>query len=622
MNKTEKLDVYFQTLARESFKSEKLIYDKIKSNPYTSVEVLYDKLIKSSGFPQYQDDIQTAIYGDNVEWIKYLYDKAVIKKIVSTGSSKISELYKIRGFDAKNYLSVGKLRGKRGNILKRNLDTQFKKIGQDMSKNFSDALSQKGDISDSPAFKPMIAEIGAAITNGLKNNSFRVKVSDIDKKGNQITKIENRHIYEISETEEGGSPIFTIKGDVREILLTQNELIGIIQNSTKDIIKKYKKSLGVSYTTAESTFTEMLKFIPDSGFLKLNEKNASKDDLLMAQEFVRANALEIVRVFFQEIIYAVNSVHSGTSINKIWDYEETLVQMIQDDTHLASEIYKVNTEATASGTIGEIMFASLLGLMKTKEESVKILGQELTTTGSAAVDIKLEKQLGNEIQRVGFQIKNYSSVSDEIVLYSQANKFYDESSMIRYVESGLLKHLYNVANQIFVERSMPVNSNTAEGGDHFDEMRNILTRCVPNYIRYDQADLTTDEFGKNNFYIINFNFVPASVLFYTLAKAIETQENYLKQQNMFFFQGMHGAKSKHGLLEGYPDDLSQSWDKSWRTIRDGYLKQGKLDLTPYTGEQGSDVPNIWKENLYLNFKGVQIKFKNELNFLWSNAKKR
>lgn len=490
-----------------------------------------------------------------------------------------------------------------------------------MSKNFSDALSKKGDIKDSPAFKPMIAEIGAAITNGLKNNSFRVKVSNIDKEGNQIAKIENRRIYEISESEEGGSPIFTIKGDVREILLTQNELIGIIQNSTKDIIKKYKKSLGVSYTTAESTFTEMLKFIPDSGLLKLNEKNASEDELLMAQEFVRANASEIVRVFFQEIITAVNSVHPGTSINKIWNYEGILIQMIQDDTHLASEIYKVNTEATASGTIGEIMFASLLGLMKTEEESVKILGQELTTTGSAAVDIKLEKQLGKEIQRVGFQIKNYSSVSDEIVLYAQANKFYDESSMIRYVESGLLKHLYNIANQIFVERSMPLNSNVAEGGDHFDEMRNILTQCVPNYIRYDQADLTTDEFGKNNFYIINFNFVPASVLFYTLAKAIETQENYLKQQNMFFFQGMYGAKSKHGLLEGYPDDLSQSWDKSWRTIRDNYLKQGKLDLTPYTGEQGSDVPNIWKENLYLNFKGVQIKFKNELNFLWSNAKK-
>ena len=258
-----------------------------------------------------------------------------------------------------------------------------------------------------------------------------------------------------------------------------------------------------------------------------------------------------------------------------------------------------------------------------EEKTVQILGQEMTTSGSAAVDVLLTKKEGDLIQKAGFQLKNYSSVQDEVVLYSQANKFYsqgDKNAMERYIESSTLSELYRLAREIFIERSMPFDSNVATGGDHFDTLRNILAQSIPNYIRYDQADLMDKSFGKNNFYIINFQFIPASVIFYTLAVSLLEQEKYLEKQNMFFFQGMHRATSKYGnLLSGYSDDLAKSWDESWMTIRDakiGELGKDKL-LYPYP----EDVPNVWKENLYLNFKGVQIKFKNALSILWSNAKR-
>jgi hypothetical protein len=71
--------------------------------------------------------------------------------------------------------------------------------------------------------------------------------------------------------------------------------------------------------------------------------------------------------------------------------------MIQKDAHLAMEIYKANTESSVSGTLGEILFAALLTAMKMEEKTVQILGQEMTTSGSAAVDVLLTKKEGDLI---------------------------------------------------------------------------------------------------------------------------------------------------------------------------------------------------------------------------------
>lgn len=620
IRKDTDLVTYFSKMAKESFDSETLIYNKINPNPYGNVDTLYNELMKPDGFKRFQERLKIAIYGENAEWIQYLYDSRVIKNIVSTGSTKIRDLYKIQGFRGKQYLSVKQLRGKRGTILKTKLEDQFDRISKQMTNNFKKSLDK--NIQNSPLFEQMISEIQTAISNGLRSHSFTVKMNDVDKKGRKIEKEENMQLFKISEEEDNNGLTYNVSANVKEILFRQDELVNIINDSTADIIKKYKKDLNVSYTTAESIFTKSLRFsFYNADVLGVDQKKASPEDMRIAQEFVKLNAHAIVQVFFDGIVQAVNSAHKDTKIEHIWDYEPQMVSLIQEDPHIASEIYKINMEAAASGTIGEVMFAHFLRIIKDNEESVKILGQEMTTTGSAAVDIKLERKLGEQIQRVGFQIKNYSSVGNEVVLYSQTNKFYDESQLIRYVEGGLLKHLYEVANRIFIERKMPADSTKAEGGDDFDEMENILAQCIPNYLRYDQADLaSTNTFGKNNFYIINFNFVPASMLFYTLSKAIAAQENYIKQQNMFFFSGMSGVKSKHGLLKN-SNSLSESWDGSWIKIREANKDQnGKYDLTPYV-ENGNEVPNIWRNNLYLNFKGVQIKFKDQLNFLWSNAKK-
>ena len=616
----KELTTYFLEKAQESFNSEQLLYKQIPNNIYYSVDKLYFSLKDPKGFKQFQDDLQKAIYGVNAEWIQYLYDRTVIKNIVTTGSAKIADLYKIGGKNySTEYFSVGQIRSESGNVTSKQVRAQIRKLATDLTHNFEN-MYKKTDFEKSKEFEAMIAEIKEGITRGLMLNGFRAKFKQDDK--THISGKTRINIFTLSEEDESKF-IFT-SPQITEIYLRQEELIDVIQKNTKDIINKYKDVLGVSYTTSTSTFTAAINFINDSGFLKRDVKNASSQELEQIQQWIYKNADAIAMKFLEEIASAIHQAHPDKSIGNLFSYQSTLASMIQKDAHLAMEIYKANTESSVSGTLGEILFAALLTAMKMEEKTVQILGQEMTTSGSAAVDVLLTKKEGDLIQKAGFQLKNYSSVQDEVVLYSQANKFYggsdDKNAMERYIESSTLSELYKLAREIFIERSMPFDSNVATGGDHFNTMRNILAQSIPNYIRYDQADLTDNTFGKNNFYIINFQFIPASVIFYTLAISLLEQEKYLEKQNMFFFQGMHGAKSKHGnLLSAYPDDLAESWDKSWMTIRDaklGELGKDKL-LYPYP----EDVPNVWKENLYLNFKGVQIKFKNALSILWSNAKR-
>lgn len=615
----KELTTYFLEKARESFNSEQLLYKQIPNNIYYSVDKLYFSLKDPVGFKNFQDDLQKAVYGENAKWIKFLYDRSVIKNIVTTGSAKISNLYKIKGKNySTEYFSVGQIRGEKGNVTSKQVRAQIKKLATDLTNNFKE-MYDRTDLNNSKEFEAMMAEIKEGITRGLMLNGFRAKFKQDDK--THISGKTRINIFTLSEEDESKYVFTSTK--ITEIYLRQEELIDVIQESTKDIINKYKDILGVSYTTSTSTFTAAINFINDSGFLKRDVKNASSQELEQIQQWIYENADAIAATFLEEIVSAIHQAHPTESTEDIFSYQSTLASMIQKDAHLAMEIYKANTESSVSGTLGEILFAALLTAMKMEEKTVQILGQEMTTSGSAAVDVLLTKKEGDLIQKAGFQLKNYSSVQDEVVLYSQANKFYsqgDKNAMERYIESSTLSELYRLAREIFIERSMPFDSNVATGGDHFDTLRNILAQSIPNYIRYDQADLMDKSFGKNNFYIINFQFIPASVIFYTLAVSLLEQEKYLEKQNMFFFQGMHGATSKYGnLLSGYSDDLAKSWDESWMTIRDakiGELGKDKL-LHPYP----EDVPNVWKENLYLNFKGVQIKFKNALSILWSNAKR-
>lgn len=615
----KELTTYFLEKAQESFNSEQLLYKQIPNNIYYSVDKLYFSLKDPVGFKKFQEDLQRAVYGKNAEWIKFLYDRSVIKNIVTTGSAKISNLYKIKGKNySAEYFSVGQTRGESGNITSKQIRAQIKKLATDLTNNFKE-MYDRTDLNNSKEFKAMIEEIKQGITRGLMLNGFRAKFKQDD--ATHVSGKTRINIFTLSEEDEN-TYIFT-STKITEIYLRQEELIDVIQESTKDIINKYKDVLGVSYTTSTSTFTAAINFINDSGFLKRDVKNASSQELEQIQQWIYNNADAIAATFLQEIVSAIHQVHPGENTGNIFSYQVTLASMIQKDAHLAMEIYKANTESSVSGTLGEILFAALLTAMKMEEKTVQILGQEMTTSGSAAVDVLLTKKEGDLIQKAGFQLKNYSSVQDEVVLYSQANKFYgsdDKNAMERYIESSTLSELYKLAREIFIERSMPFDSNVATGGDHFNTMRNILAQSIPNYIRYDQADLTDNSFGKNNFYIINFQFIPASVIFYTLAVSLLEQEKYLEKQNMFFFQGMHGAKSKHGnLLQAYPDDLADSWDRSWMIIRDAKL--GELGKDKFLYPYPEDVPNVWKENLYLNFKGVQIKFKNALSILWSNAKR-
>ena len=139
MNNTGDLVEYFHKLAEKSYENELVLYNKMKNKP-KDVNTLTEALYSEKGFNTFQDQLKIAIYGENYQWIECLYDNQVIKKIVSTGNTKVASIFKIdellggksiRG----QYFSTSKIRGEGDkNVKVQQLNKQFKNLASNSEK--------------------------------------------------------------------------------------------------------------------------------------------------------------------------------------------------------------------------------------------------------------------------------------------------------------------------------------------------------------------------------------------------------------------------------------------------------------------------------------------------------
>lgn len=183
-----------------------------------------------------------------------------------------------------------------------------------------------------------------------------------------------------------------------------------------------------------------------------------------------------------------------------------------------------NSAPAISGTIGEIITAAFV---KSFEGDVTITGQTLSTLRKQShVDIIAsfnQKMRNTGAIKFGMQVKNFTSVSKVFNLYTDTNFSLFDDIAYKYIsDPKVLRAL----------RFFSANVKTLEvKGLHLSsppltEIIESLNIYTENFLRYSDptADPDLIEF-HNNFYVLNYSLVPASLIFARLAFEIKQHKN-------------------------------------------------------------------------------------------------
>ena len=409
-----------------------------------------------------------------------------------------------------------------------------------------------------------------------------------------------------------------------EFVITLNMQWEKMDKIIKNALDHFKEnSNGADYLTSVNS--------PDidiqGGTIALRYASNSANTSNIIESLIEAYGEEVKEAIKE---YDINVIGNKTSdaadkFQKWFDgIKENFKNLINKNPHIQNEILKATTAAQVSGTIlGEVMFSLLAskGKLSNNGNNLSILGQNVTESGQAAVDIKLsfddEKKA---LTAVGFQIKTFPSVtSSNFMLYGQSNRIADQTAMRRYLDADAYKTITEIfLEDIFIEPTV-YSKDKEKRTPELEKAFNIFMTNISSYIRYEQMDLI-DQTVKNNFYVINFNFVPASVVFYCLAYAIYKQINSAKTNlmdidglfNFSYKYSIERETTKDGVTTTKKENILSKSGKSFSESWDNMLSQ---ELFVQNNQVNLD--NI-KKYLYINFEGVKIQFKDNIA-AWFNA---
>lgn len=626
-------------MANLSYANESIIYHKAGFNKelngigFNDAKSLRNYLKNKDNFNSFQDALKILVYGENYIFVKYFYDKSFIsqiainterweKKVLSGTSGKAISHDEYQGFQ-KSIKESGHLDGENAKEQITDLQKKLKKAGNSLWK-FIEKLgiinSEEIAVKIGEDYESVIADI---LSNYLLNASFTYGYDDkTGKKMQKITgdgtiidilskglkglsyyreveggklkvKYPTATFLELTEivNEKDGNIEFQVFADKNTITRVVTGAIGYLQDLNE--LKDNEGNTIVNFTEQSDNSIKMA-FNANSNLKNLDVYNMTKEQAFDAATTI----LNVIKNLLQNY----NDVVALQSFNtwRAGGVDSIFADLIFDDRHLLEEILNKRTMAHVSGTIGEVMFSLFLKILQSSQgigEGVKVLGQTDFGTGSAAVDTKI---LTGDLRDIGFQIKNYTSIKNTISLYSQSNKLSAEKEMKRYIEDWA----YEILQEIFFKYntngdSLFPNKNYAE---RIDEVENILEYHIPYYLRFDEASLEKQEqdLTQNNFYILNFSFIPASVIFIIIAEALEEKDKEKRDKFFFFSKG-----KREGELLPQPKNLLSSWEQTYKEI-DG-------------NDNGNNILEKLKDNVYLNFIGIRITFQKELEILFKNC---
>ena len=177
--------------------------------------------------------------------------------------------------------------------------------------------------------------------------------------------------------------------------------------------------------------------------------------------------------------------------------------------------------AAVIGHVGEHFASFYLGL-----DATKIYGQDLNKLGQQAhVDVAyINKQTNAALS--GFQVKNYSSVVNSFHLYDTDVSVF-RKDIRRYINSNLPSDNEDIIVQLrYLSANQYLFKNTSAMKN---SVKKVLEMNFEYWSRYGDFQSNLGDL-KNNFFILNFKMIPASLIFQKIICELKNK----KSNNKYF----------------------------------------------------------------------------------------
>ena len=342
--------------------------------------------------------------------------------------------------------------------------------------------------------------------------------------------------------------------------------------------------------------SNLIKTIEDKYKIKISKKGGDFY-ILTPQQLNSLSQDKTLIDIFVDTIKANFSTEKGIGemIKWIEENESKINTRLKKEPKLQELLTGQKTLEQVKGDIGELIVNLILGMIlesdgiydKEKNFLGSQFGKKSLGTGQMAVDLALKN--------IGFQVKNFPSSEwkDSITLYEQQNVlytdgeiYYDKTEGNRYMDSKNWEKIafYGMEKEILKE-----------------DIIEILVNALPNYLRYSENIIGNKQLEaltqlKNNFYIINFRIIPASIIFLELSEFLEKEASD-KISKMFYYTLKKTSDSNN------ENNIENNINKELKPSRDLFTS-GRTVLFAFKGInlfKPKDLNNI-KKNL-VNFGG-------------------
>lgn len=411
--------------------------------------------------------------------------------------------------------------------------------------------------------------------NTFSNQVYNIIIKRIDEQTNEIGDAAIREILNLITTENRKEAKASI--DFMNLEITEN-------TEDKKIILEFRKKNKQLWNQDDTI--KVIRQIQEEYNLQIIKKS---DYYIIPIENNVSEDEELINLFCKKIKNATESIDSyeGKNIEIEQPLKDALVKILKNRGQSARELLiGPKTENKIRGDIGEILVGAFnqLGFGKTSI----FVGDITTSTGQAAIDLYLGK--------LGFQVKNFPSSegpnTKTISLYHSVNQISLDSSDSRNLSKEQQEDIYWNFNNLKKDRKIDESKQN---------IVTILKEALPNFIRYEQRytneEITNNEILKrlsnlrNNFYIVNFRLIPASRIFYELAKSAESVDGFNATIENLFYENSGETKNLNinNMLFGQVKKLKQNKNS---LLKDFYLYFKGIQLDYRELKLGSGGKNL------------------------------
>ena len=211
--------------------------------------------------------------------------------------------------------------------------------------------------------------------------------------------------------------------------------------------------------------------------------------------------------------------------DKFSDAKQYWDEIVSKNTKLINDIntwgQSYTSGAAVIGHVGEHFASFYLGL-----DATKVYGQDLNKLGQQAhVDVAyINKQTNSALS--GFQVKNYSSVVNSFHLYDTDVSVF-RKDIRRYIDSDLFSDNEDIIVQLrYLSANQYLFKNTSAMKN---SVKKVLEMNFEYWSRYGDFQSTLGDL-KNNFFILNFKMIPASLIFQKIICELKNK----KSNNKYF----------------------------------------------------------------------------------------